>query len=132
MAVQDPVGSIRRCFDYFSGDEYGPEFIRCVDVRELQIQKVWTFGEDSVTPKVHLTAQVDVNAGFFGPFATNYLTENESRIPMFGINSINVSVQWLGVPDPLGTDRTPWTDDILAPSPSCGNVGTSTNSNWGS
>ena len=50
---------------------------------------------------------------------------------MFGVDLINGSVQWLGVPYPLRTDRPPWTDNILAPNPAWGNGGTSTNPNWG-
>ena len=51
---------------------------------------------------------------------------------MFGVNSINGSVQWLGVPDFLRTDGTPWTDNLLDPSPSWVDGGTTTNPNWGS
>ena len=50
---------------------------------------------------------------------------------MFVVNSINGSVQWLGVPDPLRTDGPPSADNILAPSPSWGTGGTATNPNWG-
>ena len=49
---------------------------------------------------------------------------------MFGVNSINGSIQWLGVPAPLRTDGPPWADNILVPIPAWGNGGTSTNSNW--
>ena len=49
---------------------------------------------------------------------------------MFGVNSMNGSVQWLVVPAPLRTDGPPWTDNILAPSPAWVNVGTATNPNW--
>ena len=51
---------------------------------------------------------------------------------MFRVNSINVSVQWLGVPDFLMTDGPPWTDNILDIHPSWGELGSSTNPNWGS
>ena len=90
--------------DSGSGDEDVPEIIRCVDGRELQVHKVWTFGEDGVTPEHHPTAQVGVGAGFVGEFAKNYLIEDGRRIPMFRINYINGSIQWLGVPDPLRTE----------------------------
>ena len=73
MAAQEPVGAICRRSDSGSGDEDGPEFIRCVDKCDPHIHKVWTFGEDSVTPKVHPTARVDVGTGFVGKFLTNYL-----------------------------------------------------------
>ena len=51
---------------------------------------------------------------------------------MFGVNSINGSFQWLGVPAPLSTDGTPWTNYILVPITDCGTGGTATNLNWGS
>ena len=130
MAGWEPVGSIRRQSDSGSGDEDGPDFIRCVDGREPQIHKVCTFGVDGVTPKVFPTVQFDVGAGFFGEFLTNYLNPSWRRTHIFGVNSINGSVQWLGVPDPLRTNGPPWDDNILAPSPAWGTGVTSTNSNW--
>ena len=51
---------------------------------------------------------------------------------MFGVNYINESIQWLGVPDPLKTDGPPWIDNILDTSPAWGAGGTATNLNWGS
>ena len=51
---------------------------------------------------------------------------------MFGLNSINGSVQWLGVPHFLSTNGPPWTDDILSPSHSWENGSTDTNPNLGS
>ena len=51
---------------------------------------------------------------------------------MFRRNSINGSVEWLGVPDLLRTNGPPWTANILAPHPSWGYQGYSTNPNWGS
>ena len=117
MARREPVGTIYRRSDSGSGDEDRPNFIRCVDEQELHIHEDWTFREDDVTREVHLTLQVDVGAGSVGEFATNYLTPSWRRRTMFGVNSINESVQWLGVPAPLRTDGPPWTDNILAPSP---------------
>ena len=76
MARQDPVGSIGWTSDSGSGDAKGPEFIRCVDVREPQIHEVWAFGDKGVTREVHLTARVDVSAGFVGEFASEFLTDN--------------------------------------------------------
>ena len=129
MAGKETVGAICWRSNPGSGDKDGPKFIRCVDGWELQIYEVWTFGEDGVTPEVHLTEQVDVGAGFIVGFSTNCLTEDGRRIPMFGVNSINVSIQWLGVPTPLRTDGPTWTDIILVPSPAWGTGGTVTNSN---
>ena len=51
---------------------------------------------------------------------------------MFGVNPINGSVQWLGVPHFLRTDIPAWTDNILAPITSWETGGTATNPNWGS
>ena len=50
MAGQEPVGDIHRRSDSVSGDEDGPNFIRCVDGQEPHINKVWDFVEDGVTP----------------------------------------------------------------------------------
>ena len=102
-----PIGAICWCYDSGNGDEDGPEFIRCVDGQEPQIHKVWNFGEDGIKHKVHLTARVDFGVGFVGEFSTNSLTPSWRRIPIFGVNSINGSVQWLDVPDPLRTDGPP-------------------------
>ena len=49
---------------------------------------------------------------------------------MFGVNHINGSVQWLGVPAPLKTYGLPWTDNILASSSACVTGGNYTNPNW--
>ena len=49
---------------------------------------------------------------------------------MFGINSINGSVQWLGVPDFLRTNGPVWTANLLAPHPSWVDKGSRTNLSW--
>ena len=131
MARRYPVGFICR-ISSDSGDEDGPDFIRCVDGLHPQIHEVWTFGEDGVTREVHPTAQVDVGTEYFGEFVTDYVTPSWRRFPMFGRNSINESVEWLGITDFLRTDGPPWTADILALRPSWGDQGSSTNPNWGS
>ena len=51
---------------------------------------------------------------------------------MFAVNSINRSIQCLGVPATLRNYGPPWTDNILVPSPAWGTGGTATNLNWGS
>ena len=103
-----------------------------MDGREPYIHEVCTFGKDGVTYEVHPTARLDVGAGFISKFVNDYLTPSWCRVPMFGINFINGSVQWLGVPHFLSTYGPPWTINILAPSPSWRNGGPSTNTNWGS
>ena len=49
---------------------------------------------------------------------------------MFIRNSINGSVEWLGVPDLLSTNGPACTVNILAPHPSWRDRGSSTNPNW--
>ena len=61
--------------------------------------KFGIFAEDGFTHEVHLIARVDVGSGFVGKFATDYLVPSWRKVPMFGINSINESLKWLGVPD---------------------------------
>ena len=51
---------------------------------------------------------------------------------MFAVNSINRSIQCLGVPATLRNYGPPWTDNILVPSPDWGTGGTATSSNQGS
>ena len=131
MARQEPVGSISRPSDYGSGYEDGTKFIWCVVGRQPQIHEVWTFGDESVTSEVHLTAQVDVGVGFFGEFVIDYLNSCWHRVPMFGRNSINGSVEWLGVPDFLRNNGPPWTLKLLSLYDSWGYRGSSTNPNWG-
>ena len=101
-----------------------------MDVRDPQIHEVWNFGDDGVTREVHPTARVDVGTGFVREFSTDYLTPSWFRVPMFVLNSINGSFQWLGVPHFLRTDGPPWTDNILSPSPSWVNCGATINRNW--
>ena len=50
---------------------------------------------------------------------------------MFGVNYINGSVQWLGVPSQLRTYGPPCTDNILVTGPAWLTGGNATNSNWG-
>ena len=130
MVRWDPVDSIDSPSNSGNNDAEGPEFIQCVDGREPQIHEVWTFGEDGVTREVHPTAQLDVVSGLVGEFATNYLTVICCRFPMFGINSINVSVEWLGVPDFHRIDGPALTDNILDPCPSWVDGGSDTNLKW--
>ena len=120
------VGFIRRTSNYGSGDEDGPEFIPCVGGQEPNIHEVWNFGEEGITREVHLTARVEVGSGFFGEFATDCLTPSWLIIPFFGVNSINESVQWLGISDFLRTDGPPRTDNLLDPGPSWVEDGTTT------
>ena len=107
MSRREIVGSICWRFDSDSGDEDGPELIQYVDGRDPQVHEVWNFGEDGVTREVHPIARVDVGDGFVGEFMTNDVTPSWCRVPMFGVHSINGSVQWLVVPATLRTDEPP-------------------------
>ena len=131
MARQEIVRSICQPSDASSGDEDGNKFIRCVDRQDPQIHEVLTFVEDGVTREVHPTTRLDFGDAFVGELSTDYLTGSWRRVPMFCMNSINGSVEWLGVPDFLGIDGPAWTDNLMAPHPIWGDRGSSTNPNWG-
>ena len=66
-----------------------------------------TFGNDGITPKVHPTARVDVDAFVRDCFEKDYLTENGRRVPMFGRKPINGSFEWMGAPGFLRIDGPP-------------------------
>ena len=102
------------------------------DGLQPKIHEVWTLSEDSVTREVHMTAHIDGRTGFIGGFETKYLTPSWHRIPKFGVNSINGSVEWLGFPNFLSTNGPPWTDNIFGPGPIWWYGGTTTNHNRGS
>ena len=129
MSRRELVGSIHCPSNSGSGDDEVPEFIYCVDGRQLEIHEVCTFEEDGVTRKVHPNARVDV-AAFIGEcFATNYLAPTWRRIHMFGRNSINGRVKWISVPNFLRNDGTPWTLNLLDPYTNLGGRGSSTSLN---
>ena len=75
MSIPDPVGATRWPSDSGCGDSDRSKFISCADGREAEVNEVWILGEDGVTPNIHPTARVDVDAGVVCKFATNYLTE---------------------------------------------------------
>ena len=116
MTRQKPVGFIRQLSNSGSRADDRLQFIRCVGGREPQIHKLWTFAEDGITHKVHPFAHVDVSDFSGDCFHTYYMTEERHRVTMFGQISINVSVEWLGVPIPFyDTSGVPWIDNILVP-----------------
>ena len=88
MPRLETAGDIRQPSNPGSGDDDGLEFIPCVGGRQPEIHEVWTFGEDGITPKVHTFARVDVGAFVRDCFATDYLTVNRRRVPMFGKNQL--------------------------------------------
>ena len=131
MTRQDTVGATRRPSNSGSGDKNGPEFICYVGGRQPEIHEGCTFGEDGVTPEVHLTVHIDVSAFVGKSFATNYLTLTWRRMPMFGRNYINGSVEWLGVPNFLRNYGPPWTLNLLAPYANWWDRGSSTIPSFG-
>ena len=94
MIHHRPMGSICWTSNPGSRGTKDTEFIRCVDVREPQIHKLWCLGLDNITRKVHQTALVEVGAGTVGEFTTIYLAENWRRILIIRKLSINGSVQF--------------------------------------
>ena len=130
--MPDPVGATCWPSDSGCGDADRSKFIRCVEGCEPMVNEVCILGEDGVTPNIHPTARVDVDAGVVCKFATNYLTENGFMTSIFCKKSINGSFEFLGIPDPLRTNRPYWIDNILVPITAWGVDGTVTNLNWGS
>ena len=108
MPRLETAGDIRQPSNPGSGDDDGLEFIRCVGGRQPKIHEAWTFREDWNTHEVHYFARADVGSFVRECFATNYLTENGRRVPMFRRKWINWSFEWMvfltfwGQIDPLG------------------------------
>ena len=117
--------------DSSCGDADRSKFICFVYGREPKVNEVWILDEDGVTPEVHHTAQVDVDARFLCKFATIYLTENGFKTSIFCENSINRSFEFFSVPDPLKTNGPYLIDNILVTILAWGFGGTVTNLNWG-
>ena len=101
MPIRKPVGAIHQPSNSGSGADGRLEFICCVGGREPQIHKLWTLSKDGITRKVHPFARVDVGDFSGDCFHTYYMTEERLRVTIFGQISINVSVEWLGVPFPF-------------------------------
>ena len=101
MPRRDPVWVICQPLRSGNGGKDEIEVFRCVDGRELQIHKLWSFAKDGITCKVHIFACVDVVelSGYY--FQTYYITEEARRVTIFGQRSINTSVEWLGTPIPF-------------------------------
>ena len=127
--MPNPVGA-NRCHSHSGcGVADISKFIRCVDGREPEVNEVWILGEDGVTPEVHPTAQVDIDAGVVCKFATNYLNENGFETSIFCKKIMNGSFEFISIPDPLRTKVTYWINNLLVPIPAWGVGGTVTNFN---
>ena len=111
-----PTGVIRQPFHYGGGIKGQIEFVCCVDGRDPQIHKLWSFNEDGITCEVHPFARVKVGDFSGDCFQTYYISEEARRVTIFGRMFINVSVEWLGTPLPFyNTSGVPWIENILVP-----------------
>ena len=106
--------------------------MRCVGGQQPETHEVWTFSNDGISPKNYSFAHVDVGAFSGDFFPTDYLTENERRVPMFGKKLIHGSFEWICVPDFLRANVIPLNVNILAPYAYCAREGPSTNQNLSS
>ena len=50
------------------------KFVRCIDGRDPELQKVWIRCDSRITSEVHSTARVEVNPCITRDFSTNYFT----------------------------------------------------------
>ena len=66
MTQRAPFGSICRLSEFGSVGTEGPDFIRCVDVREPQIHEVWDFGSNGITCEFHPKERENISAGDVG------------------------------------------------------------------
>ena len=100
MASREAVRATHQTFCSGNGGKDGISFVRCVDGREPQIHKLWSFNEDRINREVHPFAHVDVGNFSEDYFETLYMTEEARRVNIFGQISINVSMEWIGTPVP--------------------------------
>ena len=110
MPRRKPVGVIRQPSRSGSGGEDGPEFIRCVAGREPQIHKLWSFSEVGITCEVHPFARIDVSDFSGDCFHTANASEIGRRVFIYGQNSINESVERLGILAPSCGTGVVWTE----------------------
>ena len=93
MPIRVPFGVIHQPFRSGYRDEGINEFVRCVNSRVPQINKLWIFAEDRITREVHPFSCADVGDFSRDFFQTYYMTEERRRVIVFGRISINVSVK---------------------------------------
>ena len=109
------MGPIRQPSDSGSGGTKGFEFIRCVDGREPQMQKIWSLGSDGVTSEFLPTARVDAGDGTVGQLSTNFFAGNGCRIPILSQIFINGSAKILGIPNFHRTSGPMFIENFQAP-----------------
>ena len=130
MPLPDPVGSSYCPFNSGCGDADRNKFICSVEGHNTEDYEVWILGEDGVTPKVHTTLRVDVDATDVYEFSTNNLTDYGLKTSIFSKKWINGRFKFLDVPDPLTTIGTYWFDNILVTIPAWVVGGTVKILNW--
>ena len=69
----EPVRAIRQPFNSGSVADDRFEFIRCVGGRQPEIQEVWTFSDDVITPEFHPFSRVEVGAFVGDCLGTNHI-----------------------------------------------------------
>ena len=87
-------------------------FTCCIEGQEPEIYELWTLSDDGIC-KVHPYARVQIINNFIGK--TKLFNAQVVRIPFLGRRSVNISVQWLDVPQPFGETviaTASWTENI--------------------
>ena len=70
--------------------------------RKPQIHELWSFPKDGITREVHPLSGIDVGDFSGDCFQTDYSTEIGRRVAIYGQKFINESVEWIGIPAPIG------------------------------
>ena len=121
------MGSISQTSNPDSGITKYTEFILYVDSQEPQIHELWCLGLYSINREVHPTDLLEVVTGTVEEFTTGYLAENGRIILIIRKLSINVSVQFLRIPDFVWGSGLSFIPNLQDPTESTGwgNGGTS-------
>ena len=83
MSRRESFRATHKTFLYDNRGEDGIEFVRCVDGRELQTHKLWSFSKDRITREVYPFARVDVGDFLGDCLQTHYMTEEACRVTVF-------------------------------------------------
>ena len=71
MSLSEKLEAIFWPFKSGCGDADRSKFFHRVDGRETEVNEVWIWGDNRITPKVYPTARVDVKPCISRDFATN-------------------------------------------------------------
>ena len=98
------------------GGEIDITYIRCINGRDPEVFKLWTFAEDKIR-KVHPFARVQISNEFTeDTFYSYFFNAQIIRIPFLGRKFVNTSVQWIDVPRPFGKTGSrvaTWTENTF-------------------